>query len=98
MKFTLRHKREAGPSYWKMNSSVLNDDAYVKIIEGTVERMEQRLQTLSAIDWWDLFILMVRNKTIEYCTQKREIENQVKRYYEKEMLKIVLWDRSGVVL
>ena len=88
MKFTVKDQKKAGPGYWKMNSSVLNDDSYVKMIEETVLRMEQKLGTISAIDWWDLFILMVRNKTIYYCTRKRNIEKEVKNSLLKELTKL----------
>ena len=71
-----------------MNSSVLNDEKYVKMIEQTVYRMEEKLHTISAVDWWDLFILMVRNKTIAYSTQKKYVETEVKRFLEKEIGKI----------
>ena len=47
MKFTLKDQKTQGPGYWKMNSSILNDTAYVKMIEQTVERMEQNLYEVS---------------------------------------------------
>ena len=70
-----------------MNSSILNDPTYVKIIEETVERMDQNL-SISPLDWWDLFILMVRNKTINYSTQRRHIEKEVKTEIIREINKI----------
>ena len=87
MKFTLKDQKTPAPGYWKMNSSILNDPTYVKIIEQTVERMDQNL-FISPIDWWDLFILMVRNKTINYSTQRRHIENEVKTEIIREINKI----------
>ena len=88
MSFSLKDQKTPGKGYWKMNSSVLNDNAYIKLIEQTVQRMEQKLPSISAVDWWDMFILVVRNKTINYSTQKKYTENEVKKSILEDLEKM----------
>ena len=78
MTFDLKDEQEIGPSYWKMNSSVLNDHLYKTEIENAIKGIND-LQLSNPIDWWDLFIMMVQGVTISYTKRKSKIENGLKR-------------------
>ena len=37
--FRINHPQPKGPSFWKLNSSILNDNAFVKLVEKTVQNV-----------------------------------------------------------
>ena len=78
MTFDLKDQQEIGPSYWKMNSSVLKDHLYKSEIENAIKGIND-LQLSNPIDWWDLFIMVVQGVTISYTKRKSKIENGLKR-------------------
>ena len=77
MTFDLREQLDIGRGYWKMNSSVLKDEAYKKEIEEAVQGM-QSLSITNPIDWWDLFIIVVRGITMSYTKKRSKIKNGLK--------------------
>ena len=78
MTFDLKDEQEVGPSYWKMNSSVLKDNLYKTEVENAIKGIND-LQLSNPIDWWDLFIMVVQGVTISYTKRKSKIENGLKR-------------------
>ena len=77
--FDLSEQQDLGPGYWKMNSSVLKDAAYKTEIEEAVDGIN-RLQLANPMDWWDLFIIVVRGITKSYTTKKAFTRNRLKSY------------------
>ena len=68
-----------GPGFWKMNSSVVRDNAYKREIEEAVDGIN-RLEIDNPMDWWDLFIMVVRSITKTYTTKKAYTKNSLKSY------------------
>ena len=62
-----------------MNSSVLKDELYKKEIEKAVQGI-QELSVNNPINWWDLFIIVVRGVTKNYTKQKAKIKNGLKMF------------------
>ena len=60
--FELQNDQSIGPSTWKMNSSVLNDPAFVSEIEKMFQALDQ--VDANSLDWWDLFVMVVQGTTI----------------------------------
>ena len=77
MTFDLNDQQDIGPGYWKMNSSILNDQPYKKEIEDAIKGINE-LQIDNPIDWWDIFIIVVRGITASYTKQKAKIKNELK--------------------
>ena len=78
MTFELKEPQDIGPGYWKMNSSILNDEPYRKEIEEAIKEIND-LQINNPIDWWDLFIIVVRGITMSYTREKAKIKNGLKK-------------------
>ena len=74
MTFDLKEHQDIGRGYWKMNSSILNDDSYKKVIEEIIEGLNNDEDISDPIDWWDFFIQVVRGVTIDY-TKKKSSKN-----------------------
>ena len=52
--FTVKDQQERGRGYWKLNSSVLNDNADVAMVRQTIVN-EDKLNILDKQRWWDIF-------------------------------------------
>ena len=87
--FTIRDQQPRGPSYWKLNSSILDDHAYVRLIEGTIANVDS-LRLADKQRWWDVFLTSVRSKTIEYTKRKHFIENNTRRLLRRDLERLEL--------
>ena len=83
--FTIKESIDRGPGYWKMNTSILSDRAFTKIIESTVKDVLD-LNLQDPIERWLIFIQTVRIETQIYCSRKRYTENMIKQSCEKNIL------------
>ena len=60
-----------GRGYWKLNSSILEDDEYITIIKQLIMKYKEKAKNHKKIDvLWDNFKIEVRDHTIDYCKQK----------------------------
>ena len=73
--------------YWKLNCSVLDDRAYVRLIENTVENVNS-LTLLDKQRWWDVFLTAVRSKTIFYTKQKHFVETTTRDLLRRDLLRL----------
>ena len=62
--FEFRNNLDKGKGIWKMNSSVINDIAYVEMIQKTFENIE-KISRQDDQEWWQIFIGCVRSKTVQ---------------------------------
>ena len=72
--FTVKDQQERGRGYWKLNSSVLNDNADVAMVRQTIVN-EDKLNILDKQRWWDIFLTCIRSKAVDYTKHKYFIEN-----------------------
>ena len=64
---------ERGPSYWKLNVSVLSDEEYFKEISAFWRCWQQQKHKYrSPLLWWDLGKRHIKEITIKYCSSKRK--------------------------
>ena len=77
MSFTLNDQQPRGPSYWKMNSSILNDRLYTHLVQETVGNVNELCGDKDP-RWWELFLTCIRSKTVQYTKQKHFIETGIK--------------------
>ena len=80
MTFDLVRGREIGPGYWKMNSSLINDPTYAREIEDVYHEINA-LNINNPKNWWDLFIIMVQEVTLDYSQRKAKVKKKIKRVH-----------------
>ena len=60
-----------GPSYWKFNSSLVNDDCYVSMLNQKIPEWQKEFnEVLDKRVLWDLIKYRVRQFTIKYAKKK----------------------------
>ena len=102
MTFNLQEGQQIGPGYWKLNSSILKDNAYKKEIEDAYNSVN-RQNIRNPIDWWNLFHCMVHAVTVEYTQNKAKVKSAVKKvivgkiqqYESIETSKMTLRDKES---
>jgi len=73
------NSRPRGKGYWKLNTNVLNDPLYIKIItEMITETISIYDSILSNIELWEFVKLLIKEYSIKYCAQKaRNAKNHI---------------------
>ena len=87
LSFVIHDQQTRGRGYWKLNSSVLNDNAYVAMVRQIIENVD-RFNIEDTQQWWDIFLSSVRSKTVEYTKQKHTVENSARDDVRKGLLDI----------
>ena len=82
--FTFTSPDEKGPGYWKLNTSVLNDVPYYKLISDVISRTKA-LIAKDPTEWWEILLFNVRSKTLWYTEQKKYRESKLKKDLEREL-------------
>ena len=82
LSFTKKRQNEKGRGYYKMNTSILKDLKYRKLVEETIQEMGGA-QTRNEIEFWDIFLQTIKAKTITYS----QIKNKIKRDLKRNILK-----------
>ena len=77
--------QDIGKGYWKMNSSIINDEQYKKLIEKAMEEIV-KLGIHNYLERWDLIIMRIRSISIQYAIKKGKIKKAVKSYVIKEII------------
>jgi len=64
-----------GKSYWKMNTSVITEESYNKLINKVIkETFENYKDQLSIGITWDLCKIKIKESTIRYCTKRQKLK------------------------
>ena len=87
LSFTFKDQQERGSSYWKLNSSILNDNAYIEMVRQTIVNVD-KLYIPDKQKWWDIFLACIRSKTIAYTKRKHFIENSTRYKLKKDLLNL----------
>lgn len=80
MVFDWQSDQKIGPSSWKMNSSIINDDRFTSEIEQVFNDLNN-LDIPNPIDWWDIFITVVQGTSISYSKKKTKIKKSLKTFF-----------------
>ena len=66
-----------GNGYWKLNTSILENQEYCKSIEKLITKYQHKFKEQTKLDiLWDNFKLEVRDKTIDHC---KKLSNREKK-------------------
>ena len=87
LSFTFKDQQERGSSYWKLNSSILNDNAYIEMVRQTIVNVD-KVHIPDKQKWWDIFLACIRSKTIAYTKRKHFIENSTRYKLKKDLLNL----------
>ena len=82
--FSLKEGCERGPGFWKMNISILKDQAYETLVEKTINDVIS-LNIPDPIERWLIFKETIKIDTIAYSTRKRGIERRIKNICERKI-------------
>ena len=66
------NKFKRGPSYWKLNSSILNDSEYIDFMNYNIDTFFESAVS-EPIKRFELLKIMVKTKSIEYCTKRNSL-------------------------
>ena len=84
LSFEIESGQEKGPGYWKMNTSLLTDNNYIKLITDTITNFESFVCD-DPSEWWDILHLKIRSLTVDFSRRKHFLENHVKREWINEL-------------
>ena len=93
MRFSLMNGPSIGPGYWKLNSSVVDDKAYVQEVEEALAGIV-RLNVVNSGDRWDLIGIVIRGVTRKYTSRKALVKGAVKEFVLRKILDFEQCDRD----
>ena len=93
------HSNPRGPGFWKLNTSLLEEDEYVKQIKKIIKAVQEEYQednTVNAALSWEMIKLKVREQSMMYAKTKQTNMSRI----EEELEKTINWlqkeiDRSS---
>ena len=79
-----------GPSYWKLNADLLNNDNFCKDIENIIEETPQKYRDkpLTKGQVWDLIKIKIKECGIKYGIERSKNRNELIENLEKQILNI----------
>ena len=86
MSLTIGNNANKGRGFWKLNSSLLHDAAYVTKVKEIIINVSENYSTINDKSMsWEIMKLEIRTQTIPYCVklkrQKEEYERQLNKQY-----------------
>ena len=84
--FRIKNDSEWGKSYYKLNTSLFEDEEYDKIVDETISEIET-LTNRTPTEKWEVFLMTMKTKSIRYSTvrnlAKRKLKNELIRQISK---------------
>lgn len=75
-----------GPSYWKLNISILSEDEYFLEISEFWKHWQQRKQYYqSPLVWWDLGKHHIKEISIKYCSKRKKQAQAYRNSLQQEL-------------
>ena len=75
---------ERGPSYWKLNTSILEDENYLRFMNREIEEFKATCFS-DPVDRLESLKIMVKSTTIDFCINKKKEETRYINRLEKEL-------------
>ena len=75
--FLLKKDVEWGKGYFKLNTSVFEDEEYEKLVDETITEV-RTLSGRNPSQKWEVFLLTLKTKSIRYCTGRNRTKRRVK--------------------
>ena len=80
--FDIKNDQEWGKGYYKLNTSLFEDDEYENIVEETLTEVNM-LANRSAKNKWEIFMMTMKTKSMRYST----IRNYAKKRLKSELIR-----------
>ena len=75
--FCPKNEKKRGPSYWKINSSILQNKEYQNKITSFWQKWQQTKQNYQDLTvWWDNGKKFIEGITKDFCTKLKETEKE----------------------
>ena len=87
MSFKVKAQNEKGKGYYKMNTSILKDERYRKIVEETKEKIDA-MQIQDPIEKWETFLMTIKTVSISYSQNKSKIKRNLKQQLVRKLSQI----------
>jgi hypothetical protein len=85
----MREDLERGPGYWKFNTSLLKDSAYVeRIREAWGEMRGHKGEFKDRAEWWNCAKSLVRTISVDYAKKEREKRARMVRALERNQVRL----------
>ena len=80
--FGVKKNTEWGKGYFKLNTSLLQDEEYDKLVDETIAELAA-FNNRNPSEKWELFLLTMKTKSIHYST----VKNRAKRRLKNELIR-----------
>ena len=77
-----------GPSFWKLNTSLLSDLDYVKSIKKTIQKVSKQYESDNDVDevlLWEMIKMQIRADSISFAKQKRFKQKNQETFLEAKI-------------
>ena len=85
--FMVKKDIEWGTGYFKLNTSILEDEEYGKLVDETIAEV-QTFTNRNPSEKWEIFLLTMKTKSIHYSAVKNRAKRRVKNELIRQMTKI----------
>ena len=90
LKFSYIKQTERGPSYWKLNNSLLSDNVYLNMMRGkTDEFISANHLPDDPRSSWDFLKFKIKEFTRKYSAEKKAAENKTRLHLESKLKTLV---------
>ena len=85
----ISHKNRKGRGFWKLNTSLLEEEEYIKLIRNSIiDTIQENKNHNNDQLIWELIKLEVRNVTIPYCIKRKKEKTKTKNNLIERINKI----------
>jgi len=71
---------EKGPSYWKLNNTILKEPAYVNGINNLIADLEEKCSQLDPLIKWDYIKTQIKTFSLHYCISRASNKKSEETY------------------
>lgn len=83
---TLPAPVEHGPSFWKLNTSLLEDEGYIRLIQNFWARWSTQRNDFSSVQvWWDLGKSWIKQLSIQFSSHRAKQNRALKSQLEQQI-------------
>ena len=87
LSFNIKKDIEWGKGYYKLNTSLFEDEEYDNLVDQTIADVEA-LNNRPAIQKWEVFMMTMKARSIEYSTKKNKAKKRLKNEIIKQIFEI----------
>ena len=74
-----------GPGRWKLNTSILNDNTYIRQIKELIKSTSQEYNFLCKQMQWEICKIKIRENSIIYCKKRQAVKRNIMKEIEQKL-------------